>query len=223
MGHEALDPKAIDLRLTLEHAGKGYANAQAVIKFVDTKTGVITGLATLTTAAPFALLQWSAGLERSLPASLTNFQSHHPICLTFICYGLLGGMALGVLSIVMAMHGLMARNPRRPYQGLLELIQKAWLWLRRKPRSRPSSAITVVFPIYRRRDTENARRYFKKITAGMTAEEILHEHELQLFEVGRILNQKITWNRRAVSALELQIFVYFVVGAVTIILLQSGL
>jgi hypothetical protein len=223
MGHEEFNPKPGDLRLTLEHAGRGYANAQDVIKFVDTKTGVITGLATLTTAAPIALFRWSAGLEGSLPANLTNFQLHHPICFIFICYGFLGGMALGALSIVMAMHGLMARNPRRPYQGLLELIQKAWLWLRRKPRSRPSSAIAVIFPIYRRHDTENARRYFKKVTVGMTMEEILHEHEFQLFEVGRILNQKITWNRRAVSALQLQIFAYFAVGAVTMILLQSGL
>lgn len=222
MTHNEFDPAAVDFRLTLDHAAKGHANAQDVIKFVDTKTGILTGLVAVTTGLPLALLQWSAALDPKLAASLPVFRAAHPMCFSFMSYSLALAMLLGGGSAVSAIHGLMARNPRRPYQGMLEFIQKAWLFLRRKPRTSSSSVVTVVFPIYRPKNKAAAKAYFEKAMRGMSMNDVLREHGLQLFELGRILNRKIFCNRLAVSLFELQLFAYFgmVIGA--LILLKTG-
>lgn len=222
MANTAFDPAAVDFQLTLEHATRGHANAQDVIKFVDTKTGILTGLVAVTTAAPLAILQWSAALDPKLPASLSAFRVDHLMCFNLLCYGLGVGMLLGGCSAVSAMHGLMARNPRRRYQGLLEFFQKIWLWVRRKPRSRSSSVVTVIFPIYRRKNQAAAKVYFDKAMEGMSANDVLREHKLQLFELGRIVNRKIFCNRMAVSFFELQVFTYFLIGFGVMILLKCG-
>lgn len=222
MPEASFDPAAVDYRLTLQHAINGHANAQDVIKFVDTKTGILTGLVAVTSAAPLALLQWSAALDPNLPASLSSFSRAHALVYDVLSYGLSIAMLLGGCSAVTAIHGLMARNPRRPYQGLVEYIQKAWLWVRRKPRARSSSTVTVIFPIYRPRDRTTAQAYFAKAMKGMSMSDVLREHQLQLGELGRILNRKIFCNRLAVSFLELQVFAYFAVGLTAMALLKLG-
>src|SRR5438445_6111774 len=48
---------------TLTHAQAGYENAQNVIKAVDTKTTIVTGLSTLAGGFLIALIKWSIELD----------------------------------------------------------------------------------------------------------------------------------------------------------------
>src|ERR1017187_10623174 len=80
------------LEQTLLHAKDGYENSQEVIKFVDTKTAVITGLNTLIGGSLVALLKWSIESEEDSHATLPELASFHPCtdaCSFFLVDGLL--------------------------------------------------------------------------------------------------------------------------------------
>src|SRR5689334_6538588 len=62
----------------LLHAKDGYKNSQEVIKFVDTKTAVITGLNTLIVGSLVSLLKWSIESEKGSHATLPELAFVHP-------------------------------------------------------------------------------------------------------------------------------------------------
>src|SRR4051794_8119336 len=68
---------------TLQHAKDGYKNSQEVIRFVDTKTAVITGLSTLIAGSLVAILKWS--IESDAEANLQLLARGHP-CIAFCFY-----------------------------------------------------------------------------------------------------------------------------------------
>lgn len=152
---------------TLEHAKAGYANAQEVIRFIDTKAGAVIGLATLTMGVPVVTFQWLAsqnGWSDFSFHALTR-QSHWPCTVAAIAGGF--GMIFGVLVIISALLVLRARSPFK------------------------KSHITVLFPMYdAKTHITRAHRVFSKIRSGMSRKEVAREYEMQIRRVGAILDEK---------------------------------
>lgn len=99
----------VDWSGTLEHAKAGYQNAQDIIKFIDTKTGAVTGLSTLIIGGVFGIITWYFGLEVDLRTTILN--SH-----AFFWASVLLGISLfaGFLSLISSLHSLVARCPCGP-------------------------------------------------------------------------------------------------------------
>ena len=215
----------IDWDTTLAHAKSGYSNAQEVIRFVDTKTGVMTGLVSITTAAPVAFFQWSAGIDEKLAANILNVFKDHRIAAEVLFYGFLIGMALGAGSILCSVHGLMARNTRRKesHQGLLGFAKRFIAWIKgNKPGDVAQIHFAYLFPLYLARQEDQARTFFSRLDQGLTKKEIAQEHGQQLFQVGRILNTKISQNQKAVAFFKLQVICYAVAILAAVLLFRYG-
>ncbi len=67
-----------DFIRTLAHAQTGYENAQNVIKAIDTKTTIVTGLSTLAAGFLIALIKWSIELDDTSPANLEQVVTAFP-------------------------------------------------------------------------------------------------------------------------------------------------
>jgi hypothetical protein len=208
------DDWPMDFQTRIAHAQSGYQNGQEVIKFIDTKSGVVTGLAGILLGFPLAVLKWSFELDEAKPAYAVLFNQTHPKIAGVILFGFFVAMCLGMFSVLASTFSLMGRNPRRPYQGIFELLQKCVLRLRKKPLAKGSEAVTILFPIYSEPLTSKAHEYFKRLSGDFGEGEMLREYELQLAEIGRILNLKIRWHRRAVSALQFQVITLVVTSIV---------
>ncbi len=200
---------------TFDHIKTGYRNAQDTIKFIDTKTGVMTGLLTAATGTPLFFFKWVICLEDKHPASYKSFSASHPISTNIVLFGLLTGMVLGVLGVLCAVDGLMARNPRKLYQGLLGWVRKMWDKVQgRYKKTHDKPPVTVLFPIFKPEEEEYALKYFRDASKRLTREEILAEYRVQVAQVGRILNRKIACNQRSVIFFSLQFLAYALTGLV---------
>src|ERR1044071_91450 len=62
---------------TLLHAKEGYRNTQDVIKFVDTKTAVVTGLSTLAAGALVTVVKWVIEADGESRANMTQIAESH--------------------------------------------------------------------------------------------------------------------------------------------------
>ena len=174
------DPRT---RETLDHAKDGYRNAQEVIKFIDTKTAVVTGLSTLLGGFLLLVLKWSVELNGNLTPNLGQLTSAH-LCLATCFYFLV------LVSLLAA---------------VLCLCAAVWSVIARARPTNLENAFTVLFPFYRRRDAAEACRQFERKLGGMTKTEIIKEYEDQLRIVGMILGQKLKHIRISSIALVVQI------------------
>jgi hypothetical protein len=181
------DPSAVAankvLEETLAHAKAGYQNAQEVIKFVDTKTAVVTGLSTVTAGFLLAVLKWSIEADGVSRPDLNQLTAGHS-CTAVSFY------IFVVLSFVCALACLAA--------AVWSVIARA------RPRNL-ENAFTILFPIYRRRDAVAAYSAFEQKLKGMNRPEIIKEYEDQLRIVGMILGQKLKHIRISCIALLAQI------------------
>ena len=64
---------------TLAHARAGYANAQDIIKFIDTKIAVVTSLITVSLGLPFLFIQWLGAQREASFLSLQDISEQSPI------------------------------------------------------------------------------------------------------------------------------------------------
>ena len=205
----------------LAHGKACYQNAQEVIRFVDSKTGVMTGVVTVTTGIPLAVFHFILSGKSDEAATIWAWidQGGAPRWLVGLSASfLLLGFICGVWSLVAATSGLMAR---RPLNNLLQhpslpkelgrLIWKIVTFGRGGKRPQKPPEITCLFPFFDEGRREEALKKFQKLGAGKyTADEILHEYGLQLGSVGSILATKINRNRKAVHWFEGQVAMYAV-------------
>lgn len=172
---------------TIEHAKEGYKNAQDVIKFVDTKTAVVTGLSTLVGGSLVAVLKWSVESEQESRATLQQLAEYHPNTVLWFYIFVAGCFAATFVCIAAAVWSVIARA--RP--------------------DHLENKFTVLFPIYKQRDETAACEVLSHKLRGISKEEILQEYEDQLRIVGMILGKKLKHVRIACIALlaELLLFV----------------
>lgn len=214
---------AIDFQATREHAKDGYANAQSVVKFIDTKTGVMTGLLTVVTAAPLAWLQWFWGLDPNKAAGLHTICNTHAASSEILFNGVIIGMVCGVVGIVCSVHGLMARDPKRRYQGFLGTIKRIWHLIRGKYEAKHDKPImTVLFPLYAPDHKDAAIKRFDLVKKGFSQRQVLEEYHVQFEQIGRILHKKIRCNQLAVSCFECQVIIYAAAGLLAYIVFRLG-
>jgi hypothetical protein len=171
------------LKDTLEHAREGYQNAQEVIKFLDTKTAVVTGLSTLLGGFLLVVLKWSVELDGGRSPSLGQVTSAYPCIAAWLYLFVLVSLLAAIVCLCSAVWSVIARA--RP--------------------TKLENEFTVLFPWYRQRDAADACRVFERKLSGMTKVEILKEYEDQLRIVGMILGRKLKHIRISCIALVAQI------------------
>lgn len=208
------------IKLNLEHAKAGYTVAQETIKFIDTKTGIMTGVLVITTGLPFLLMNFVASDEGKDTKELLLA---HPIFTCLIAFALLLGLAFGTMSLMSGTNGLMARTPVRGDVQERGLFSEAFLFLlcklRLKQRTSPPFTITSLFPLYPPDRTTEALQRFSCIGGGSySSYDVLREYEVQIGTIGSILNRKVERNRDAVRWFELQLLSYALAMSVAIIL-----
>jgi hypothetical protein len=185
MPHNRSDNSFDQKANALAHAKEGYMNAQAVIRFIDTKCSVVTGLVTLSLGIPWVVVRW---LAEQKPGDLLNLQditARSPFyCTVALALVVLGGGA-GLLSLVNALNGLQARRPAA------------------------KGRVTILFPMYdKNKQGSAARRSISRLGRGLNTREILREYQRQLLRVGQILHEKIDHLRRAVRYFQIEFFFY---------------
>jgi hypothetical protein len=212
----------------LIHARASYANAQDVIKFVDTKTTVLTGIVTITTGIPLVILRYVLLEKAAQSLAVTQWYSRAPTLgrYAFIAAVILLaiGFVFGLLSLLASTNGLMARTPRKARDKQRSLSRELGNLLLRTvtfglfgKRETKSGRLTCLFPLFASNQAEKALANFQRLGKGdYTRAEILEEYAAQLESVGSILNTKILRNRKAIEWFERQIFVYVACVAVAI-------
>ena len=201
----------------LEHAKDAYANAQETVKFVDSKTGILTGIVTATTAIPFALLNLLISSD-----SNNQFVQWFHNCGGFprlIVMGSLGvAVWVGCLSLLNSTSGLMSRMPTNGHKDerlLRELLKfvsaKNRRFFRLKDKREPPrhSRLTSLFPLFPPAREDEATKNFRDLETGQySRERVLEEYGSQLKSMGIILNTKIQRNQDAVRWFEIQVLFY---------------
>lgn len=172
-----------DFVRTLAHAQAGYENAQNVVKAIDTKTTIVTGLSTLAGGFLIALIKWSIELADTSPANLQRVIAAFPRLSTLLLI-FIGASFLNAFFCVAA---------------------SVWSVVARQRPKNLENPFTILFPAYRQTDAKDACRYFEERLRDCSKSEILKEYEDQLRIVGMILGQKLRHNRTACIALLLQI------------------
>jgi hypothetical protein len=196
---------------TYNHFKDGYKNSQDAIRFVDTKTGVITGLTVVTTAIPFGVLKWAAGLDSKYPANLQTFQMDHEQVYRLILAGAILGIVSGVCGIAFGIEGIAPRSPKKYYQGIRGIMRRWYDKLRGLHKGKNDKPpTTVLFPFYKEKDEVSAKTYFHNAAKGMSEKAVIREYENQIGQIGRILCLKIECNQRSAFCFRLQLWVYLI-------------
>ncbi len=172
---------------TVEHARAGYANAQDVIKFIDTKSGVVTGLITVMLGLPFVVIQWLAEQGDDAMLSLRRISEQSPVWSCASLVVLVLGLFSGLIALWSALHGLLPRSPAG------------------------RAAVTVLFPMFDpQKGKARARRSLARLPRGLSHKQILREYQHQLFRVGQILHEKTALLHKTGNFFKLQIALYVV-------------
>src|SRR5712664_3925634 len=95
---------------TLEHARNGYRNAQDVIKLIDTKTGVVTGLSTLSAGFLIALLKWSIESPTLSPRNFDQLTQSHPMFASAIYASIVASLLCSLACFGSAVWSVVARG-----------------------------------------------------------------------------------------------------------------
>lgn len=152
---------------TVAHARAGYSNAQDIIKFIDTKSGVVTGLVTVSLGLPFLVIQWLAEQETDAFLNLEQIAKRSQWLAGISMALLILGIGAGLFALLKSLSGLLPRSPAARMD------------------------VTILFPMFH--PTRNKRKALKsltRLTAGLSQKEVLREYEIQLFRVGQILHEK---------------------------------
>jgi hypothetical protein len=203
-----LDPTTFQLHL--DHAKAGYTNAQETIRFIDTKTGILTGVLLVTTGLPFVFLNFLCS-DEGKPAK--EYLLAHGWTARTMGFFFLLGLLCGILSLMSATNGLMARSPRpgsfRERSILLELCHFILCKLHIRDRANPTVPLTALFPLYPPERTTEAITNFEKLgRAELDRRTLLWDYRLQLETIGNIVYTKLDRNRDAVRWFEIQILSY---------------
>ena len=170
---------------TFEHLKAGYANAQEIIKFIDTKTSFLTGASALVIG--FVMEALKQYIVQVPPNIKHDFDSHPYLVCVLMVLGELSLLAGGI-CIWCSVLSLIARPPTKK--------------LKRN--------CTILFPFYSGKPSE--RDYCAKVSQGLTDKEILKEYEAQIWNVGLILQKKLFRHRWAGKMFLIQLIILTVGG-----------
>lgn len=177
----------------IRHAESGYKNAQDVIKFIDTKAGVIAGFAFVGLGVVLQGIKEFLGFSKDVQNVIVDAFLRHPHCALaiFITSGL--SSLCGVCCVGLVVRCVTAR-PRR-------IASKA--------------KHTILFPHWNE-DAEYgyAREHFEKLESGLTHKEIAIEYGDQLLNVGAILHKKIRYQRYAAHSFLVQFALLALTGMI---------
>jgi hypothetical protein len=175
-----------------EHLQKGYDNGQQVIRAMDTKTSILTGLSVFALGAIAGLIKIFADYFTKYPEDVCSlFAPGFAAALTMLLQALavIGAVILGVMCIFACMGTLIAR-PRKK--------------LEKSPQT------TVLFPSVDPDTKESERNkdleYYERILSGqVNCDMIRDEYYDQIVNVGNIVHQKIAHNKKAVRLFKWQV------------------
>jgi hypothetical protein len=234
---DAAKPSMTDktrFELNLEHARASYSNAQETVRFVDGKSGILTGIITITTGLPFGSLQLVLFSQSERADKILQwFAGCGTISTTLMGAPIIVGIFFGTMSLLSSTNGLMARRPRTPDQREGGLPRELCRFLAEKvaavfgkiPDVRNPPPLTCLFPYFTPEQSGRAVQNFQRLGRGdYSQEEILHEYGLQLESIGNILHTKSTRNRDAVRWFELQLVSYTMAMLLaSLVLIYGGL
>jgi hypothetical protein len=164
------------LRDAWEHARTSHANIQETIKFLDTKSGIITGLVSISAALPISVLHWIATTTDS--KLLDKFSCYE--CLGKITFLLiLASIAFAAATIVYSIRSLLARTA-------------------------PGES-TLLFAIHPANPSQQLRKKLDQLPEGLPLHEILKEYSNQLYDLGAILYLKGVYHRHSAACFQWQI------------------
>ena len=221
------------IALNIEHAKTAYTNAQDVIKFVDTKTGVMTGVLTITTGIPLAVFHFVVSNNSNETATIFRWLHESGLIAKILVYisaaALCAGFIFGVVSLLAATSGLMARRPRTANDKEDSLWKEVGFALLRavtfgrkgnRGSNEPQPPLTCLFPLFPPHRKKEALANFRNLAAAKyDARDVLREYASQLESVGSILETKINRNRKAVRFFEGQLAAYMVSSVLSVILI----
>ena len=221
------------IELNIEHAKAAYDNAQDVIKFVDTKTGVMTGVLTITTGIPLAVFHFVVSHKSDEAATIFRWlYESGRISAILTCVSAAAmcfGFVFGVASLLAATSGLMARRPRRAshkeeslWREVGSALVRTFDRKRRRSGEEPLPPVTCLFPLYPPHRKKEALENFNKLARGGYREaDVLQEYAAQLESVGNLLETKISRNRQAVHFFECQIAAYMLSSLLSVALILA--
>ena len=199
-GRTPLGDKEINQEETLEHAKAVYQNGQDINKFIDTKTGAVTGLCTLGIGGIFGLVTWYFQLD---DANRDLFlKTIHP-CSAAVWLLAVSALA-GVGSLSSSLCSLIARPP---HTSTLTILFPCL----RKTTGKWSRFCKTCMDLFRRNEKnekpwDEVRQFYKdRIVGGMTPEQVRTDYYDQILNVGVILRKKMVWHWLAVACLMLQL------------------
>lgn len=166
------------LAVALDHAREGYRNAQDIIKFIDTKSGVLTGLSGVTAGGVIESLKWFFALTQQSRFEILHSDHAHLVVVALLMEVSLTCCAGCFFCVVTS---VVARPPRQ--------FQR----------------YTILFPFLPLKNRRGAALYYRRIAKGMSREEIAREYQCQITAVGEILARKVLWHRRAVKCFVAQV------------------
>ncbi len=180
----------------LEITKAGYANAQDVIKFIDTKASIATGLITLAIGASLLVTQWLAEREATSHFCPNVVATRSPTLWLLAQMFLVVGTGAGAL----ALH---------------------WAIATIRPRMRTGrSRFAILFPQYDPSQHRAAAvRTLAKLNPNFTREGELREYKSQLLNVGAALFAKMSNLKRSLGYMEFQFLAY--AAAFTLVMLAA--
>lgn len=177
----------------IKHAESGYKNSQDIIKFIDTKAGVIAGFAFVGIGVVLQGVKEFLAFRKDTQDLIVEIFKQHPTCAIVIFISSFLSSATGVCCMWFVVRCVTAR-PRR-------IASK--------------TKHTILFPHWdERKDYGYAREYYEKLERGLTHKEIAVEYGDQLLNVGAILYKKIKYLRCAAHTFLGQLFLLALTGAI---------
>jgi hypothetical protein len=144
----------------------GYSNAQDVIKFIDTKNGVISGFVTLTIGGTLAFVMWvfeNAGTGAKAVYDVLAGNRHVAAAVALsVCFG--------AGSLFCCFRSLVGRSP-------------------------PEDRYRILFPCFTPKMLNNAKAIYEQSARSLTGDLLLQEYWEQVAAVGQIIFKKLYWHR----------------------------
>ena len=179
------NPLAVSGIHGLEHAKAAYANAQEIIRFVDNKTSILTGLIVVTTAFPISVLHWCLQNDNGV---IKKVLALHPCLIWWAWGGLALAIAAGGVALLFTMASLVPRNP--------------------------ANGFTVLFPLHKDSQKVEFENLLLTLKGGYSQDDRIAEYAKQIQDVGLILYRKTHRQRCAVRAFQTEMGILFVVAAI---------
>ena len=184
---------AVQFAEGIRHAESGYRNAQDVIRFIDTKAGAIAGFTSVCIGVVLQGIKEFLCLNKDIQESIVVAFKQHPACALVLFGFCVASIGLGIACIWFVVQCVAARSPRIGLQARHSML----------------------FPYYdAAQEAGAARVHYQKLERGLTRQEIAEEYEVQLLNVGAILEKKILFQRRAANAFLGQLTLIAVSGAI---------